>query len=163
MPSAQPSETLQKVTDFFLVKSNQASRPLTNKKLQKLAYYAQAWNLVFNDDVMFKDPIEAWIHGPAIKSLYLKYREYGYLGIKASPALPAFDEKIQNTLDNVWAVYGKYDGNYLELLTHNEEPWIEARGNAEINEPTNIEIDPTRMKTFYAKLLSDVQSREATA
>ena len=29
-------------------------------KLQKLVYYSQAWSLVFDDEPLFGEPIEAW-------------------------------------------------------------------------------------------------------
>jgi uncharacterized phage-associated protein len=34
--------------------------PMTTWKLQKLVYYAQAWSLVWDDDALFDEEIEAW-------------------------------------------------------------------------------------------------------
>ena len=58
------------VADYFLYKANKEKKPITNKKLQKLVYYAQAWSLVLNNKKLFSEPIEAWVHGPAVRSLY---------------------------------------------------------------------------------------------
>ena len=43
-------------------------------KLQKLVYYSQAWSLVWDDQLLFNDPIEAWANGPVIRSLYDRHR-----------------------------------------------------------------------------------------
>ena len=59
------------VAHWFLSKES-----MTHKKLQKLCYYAQAWHCTLrNGEPLFMNPIEAWIHGPVIRSLY---KEYAY-------------------------------------------------------------------------------------
>ena len=37
--------------------------PLTTWKLQKLADYCQAWSLIWDDDILFPEEIEAWVNG----------------------------------------------------------------------------------------------------
>ena len=36
-------------------------------------------------------------------------------------------QETKDFLDKIVSIYGKYTGNQLEDLTHNETPWIEAR------------------------------------
>lgn len=56
------------VGKYFIYLANKENKALTNKKLQKLVYYSQAWSLVLNDNKkLFKEPIEAWVHGPAVR------------------------------------------------------------------------------------------------
>ena len=43
-------------------------------KLQKLLYYAQAWGLVWDEEPLFGDRIEAWANGPVVKALYDSHR-----------------------------------------------------------------------------------------
>ena len=43
--------------------SHEHGDPISNLKLQKLLYYAQAWYLALYDVPLFDDPIEAWVHG----------------------------------------------------------------------------------------------------
>ena len=52
-------------------------------------------------------------------------------------------------LDAVWNVYGKYDANYLEALTHNEEPWLKARAGLMPYEASSAEISTDEMRSFY--------------
>jgi uncharacterized phage-associated protein len=39
---------------------------MTTMKLQKLVYYAQAWSLVWDEEPLFDQPIEAWSNGPGV-------------------------------------------------------------------------------------------------
>jgi uncharacterized phage-associated protein len=130
---------------------------LTHKKLQKLLYYAQAWSLVFHDKELFKEPIEAWVHGPVVPSLYHKFKKFGYNHFELADGVqvPDLKDEDQQVIDSVWNTYGKYDGDYLEMLTHNEEPWINARAGMESFEPCNNEISLTAMKEYYGKKLQE--------
>ena len=47
---------------------------MTTWKLQKLVYYSQAWSLVWDDDVLFPEEIEAWANGPVVRELYHAHR-----------------------------------------------------------------------------------------
>ncbi len=144
------------VAYYFLRKGQEDGRAVSNKKLQKLVYYAQAWVSVFSGDKLFDDPIEAWVHGPAVRSLYGQFKEFGFNPIVLT-LIPKenFDfGSNQETLDRIWRVYGKYDSNYLEMLTHNEEPWIEARNGLEIHENTSNEIPLETMRSYYAEKLA---------
>src|SRR3989338_2389972 len=143
------------VSKYFIALSQKEGGAVTNKKLQKLLYYAQAWSLALNDKKLFDDPIEAWVHGPAVREIYLRYKDLGPSAIKedidfASLRIPEEGQKI---LKEVWRVYGKYDCNYLELLTHSEQPWQQARAGLEPDEGSANVIDPDTMRDFYrAKL-----------
>ena len=103
---------------------------LSNKKLQKLLYYVQAWTLVFYNKKAFNDDIEAWVHGPAVASVYRLYRDFAYNPIPLTMAnsIDDIDDDISSVVNDVIRVYGKFDANYLEALTHAEEPWQTARG-----------------------------------
>ena len=146
---------LKEVVDFFIVKSAEEKIPLTNKKLQKLIYYAQAWNLVFNNKPLFDDTIEAWIHGPVVPSVYRIYKKYGREEIteKVSFDKKLFTKEELETLDEVWETYGKFDGDYLEILSHSEDPWSIARGDAELREKSSSEISQSIMKDYYSNKL----------
>ena len=50
--------------------------------------------------------------------------------------------------------YGTLSSFELEMLTHSEDPWLEARGNTLPHERCNTIIDKAKMKSFYAKQLS---------
>lgn len=60
--------TAKQIAKYFIWRASRDGKKVSNKKLQKLLYYAQAWYLVYNKKPLFNDDIEAWIHGPAVQS-----------------------------------------------------------------------------------------------
>lgn len=145
---------------YFVYLSNQEGKPITNKKLQKLVYYAQAWSLVLRKRKLFKERIEAWVHGPAIRSLYFEYKKFGAEPITetiSATSLKNISGTAKELLDEVWALYGKRDAGYLEMLTHSEKPWQEAREGLPASESSEKEISLKTMKAFYSEKLADAQ------
>lgn len=149
---------------YFINEANKNRKAITNKKLQKLLYYVQAWHLVFYDEPLFTNRIEAWVHGPAIRSVYQHFKSYGYQPIQEDIKEEIFKNSIskneKDLLDEVWNLYGKHDAFYLERLTHNEDPWIEARDEIESCESSSIEITVDSMKIYYNKLLEDAKNKK---
>src|SRR5689334_14747494 len=73
------------VADFFLLQVDDlAGDTISNLKLQKLCYYAQAWSLALDGKPLFGERIEAWAHGPAIPALYGRFKKYGFQAIETS-------------------------------------------------------------------------------
>jgi len=145
------------IAKYFIARNNKEKKGLTNKKLQKLLYYAQAWNLVFNNKKLFNNDIEAWIHGPAVPSVYAKYKSFGFNDINEKVDEKDFQNLKKNeirVLNAVWNIYGKYDADYLETLTHNEEPWLKARRDALPYQASSSVIPPALMKEYYGRQMA---------
>ena len=143
------------VADYLLLKAKQEGKNVTNKKLQKLLYYTQAWSLALKDKKVFDDKIEAWIHGPAIKKVYLEYQKFGASPITkevSDDVATLIPEDLRSIIDEVWGVYSGFDANYLEYLTHSEKPWQDARAGLEPHISSENEITPESMKEFYSTL-----------
>ncbi len=150
------------VVKYFLWKGQESKRPITNKKLQKLLYYAQAWSVTMNDQPLFEDKIEAWVHGPVVRSVYNNFRKFGYSTIDAavdSKELNEIPSKSKTFLDEIWRLYGKFDSSYLEMLTHSEEPWQMAREGLVSHEGSNNEITLESMKEYYSQKLQVAQEK----
>ena len=98
---------------------------ISNLKLQKLVYYAQGFSLALLDEPLFNEPIEAWMHGPVVASLYHRYSPYGSTSIPAPAQFDAavFTREQRRLLDDVYEVYGQYSAWKLRQLTHAEDPW----------------------------------------
>ena len=152
----------QDVGRYFLYLAKQKGKPITNKKLQKLVYYAQAWSLVLNNKKLFSEPIEAWVHWPAVRSLYLQYKKFGFEPIKEEIKADTLNisGKTKELLDTVWNAYGKLDAGYLEMLTHSEEPWREAREGLQSSESSGNEISLRTMKSYYSKKMEEAKKRK---
>lgn len=152
--------TCDAVADFFLLQIDiNAGDSITNLKLQKLCYYAQAWSLALRDRPMFDEDIEAWPHGPVLPELYRRFKKYGFQGIdphdlKTEP-LRVLSDDDQDLLIDVWNRYGQFSGRQLEKLTHQERPWREARGEAPPGARSVEALDHEIMKSFYRNKLRD--------
>lgn len=143
------------IAKYFIWKSAQENRVITNKKLQKLVYYAQAWYLVAKKgkEKLYPEKIEAWIHGPVIPSVYQLFKKFGFSPIDTSLGEEnSFPEDIKSLLNEVWETYGQLDASTLESLTHSELPWREARRSVEVDELSDTEIDPQVMTVFYSAM-----------
>lgn len=143
---------LEDVINWFLSKDS-----MSPKKLQKLLYYAYSWTLALqNDDVesldnkLFDARFEAWIHGPVIPSIYQQFRFYGYHDIpQYTETKIKFNEEIEDILQQVWDEYGNYTGNQLETITHQEDPWLNAREGYSPVERCNVPITDEDIFEYY--------------
>lgn len=127
---------------------------VSNKKLQKLAYYVYAWYMTFYGVKIANMEFEAWEHGPVCRRLYNQYRCYGWNIIPPYKGFVlANDEKIK-FIQGVLNVYGCYSADELEKMTHDELPWIEARNTRMMN----AVISDTTMKMYYSEQ-NDVKER----
>lgn len=124
-------------------------------KLQKLVYYSQAWSLVWDDEPLFKEPIEAWANGPVSPALYgvhagsFKVTRDTFKGHGKSSNL---NEDEKETIDVVLSHYGEREAHYLSRLTHMEKPWLDARGGVPSGERCNNVITHAAMAEYYAGL-----------
>jgi len=162
VPHSQKTLKAQDVGRYFLYLASQEKEPITNKKLQKLVYYAQAWSLVLNNKKLFSEPIEAWVHGPAVRSLYVQYKKFGFEPIQEEikPNTINVSSKTKELLDTVWNAYGKLDAGYLEMLTHSEEPWREARKGLQHYENSENKISLKSMKSYYSEKLEEAKKHK---
>lgn len=145
--------TAEMVADYLLCVFHAKGDPLTHLKLQKLVYYVQAWYLALYEEPLFNDRFEAWIHGPVVRVLYDKFKDYSWLPIDYVPATcPDLSEDIVQHIDEVLAVYGDYTAEYLECLVHREHPWIVSRGDLHPLDPSNALIDEKEMMEFYQEM-----------
>lgn len=121
-------------------------------KLQKLVYYCQAWSLVWDEEPLFCEEIQAWANGPVCPALY-KFHKGAYmistLPIGSSQNLSR--DQI-DTVDAVLKFYGSEPGHYLRALTHKERPWRDARGTTPDGEPSNAVITHESMADYYGSL-----------
>lgn len=147
------------IAKFFLAKES-----MSPKKLQKLVYYAYAWYLAFNSEPefdinerLFEEEVQAWVHGPVIPEIYHKYKENGYHNIrKISPdKVPGFENDTKDLLEQVWEIYGSYNGNELESITHQEEPWKKAREGYGALDRCDEVLDDNLIRDYYLERIVD--------
>ena len=117
------------VANFLVSAFQEAGDPLTNLKLQKLLYYAQGWHLALKGNALYEDRIEAWPHGPVVPPAYGLFKHYQWKPIVGEVDKPELARDIVEHLHEVMDTYGVHGAYYLEKLTHQEDPWMNARGD----------------------------------
>lgn len=153
----------ENVANYFLSKES-----MTNKKLQKIVYYAYCWTLtILNNpeeimsteleknfaNKLFSEEIEGWVHGPVIPKLYHEYKKYGWSKIPKEELKKDYSDEIKNIFDMVWDIYGEYDGDELENITHREKPWKKSRVGVGKFEPSNNKISDDHIYNYYSKYI----------
>ncbi len=124
-------------------------RAMTAMKMQKLAYYSQAWHLAREGRPLFDEPVEAWVNGPVVRDLYEAHR--GQFSLSSWPLgdVDQLTPRQRKLIDEIVATYGKRSASWLSDLTHSEEPWRKAREGLPDNVRSSAVIDPEFMRDFY--------------
>ena len=149
------------ISDFFISLSNDTQNLITNLKLQKIMYYAQAWHLTITGERLFDGEFEAWVHGPVLTTLYNDYKGFGWHPIEREDLEEGSFNKLRNNidlktleiLDEVIDEYFGLSAYELERLTHSEDPWVKARKGKLPDEPSQDIIKDEWMKDYYTKYL----------
>lgn len=125
---------------------------MTTWKLQKLVYYSQAWHLVWEDEELFPDRVEAWANGPVVRSLYNTHRGNYTVSSWPSGRVSDLTAAERSSIDAVLKFYGDRSGKWLSDLTHQEPPWNQARAGLGPGDRSNREITPAMMADYYGSL-----------
>lgn len=145
--------TAKRVANSIVKFCNEYGDLISNLKLQKLLYYAQAWHLAIHNKELFPEDFKAWVHGPVVPSVYHAFKEFGCGPILRQPTAVVTGPKFEAHLAEVMGAYGGLSGFDLERLTHSESPWRNARGDLPPDQPSSVVISKKDMKQYYkAKL-----------
>jgi uncharacterized phage-associated protein len=124
---------------------------MTTMKLQKLLYYCQAWSLVWDEEPLFHEQIEAWANGPVVRELFEEHRNM--FNIDQTSGDPSkLSEKQIDTIQSVISYYGDKPSQWLSDLTHLEDPWKNARAGLAPGERSNRVISHAAMMEYYSSL-----------
>jgi uncharacterized phage-associated protein len=131
-------------------------------KIQKLVYYSEGWHLAYFERPLIDEEFEAWVHGPAVRSLWDHYkgRSYTtefYLPPERSGKIREYFTRILRLeqielISDVIKEYGDKSAYHLEALSHSELPWREARNGRSQSERSEAIISKETMKKYYQTL-----------
>jgi uncharacterized phage-associated protein len=141
--------------DFLLIECRERGEVITNLKLQKLLYYTQAWYLVLKNQPLFNEDFQAWVHGPVLPSQYRRFKKFEWRPILEEDISPLkLDDGagIVSHLIEIVDVFGIETAPALEMMTHNESPWKEARQGLPADQPSSAIISKESMLSFYTSL-----------
>jgi uncharacterized phage-associated protein len=151
---SSPTSVLD-VAKYILESTN---RPMSTMKLQKLAYYCQAWHAVWTKgDKLFQEPIEAWANGPVCYELFQEHKgKYSISAgtLNAGDSANVSDDQARS-IDRVLDSYLPLSGAELSELTHDEQPWQDARRGLPSGARSAKPITVGAMRKYYAALRDD--------
>lgn len=127
--------------------------PLTNLRLQKLLYYAQAWSLIVRASELFPDDLEAWRHGPVVPTVYRALPDCqgaNQIAPDAFSEVPDLEEEEAEFVERVWEAYNEFSALRLSRMTHDEMPWRKAWGNRPLDSTGNDPISMSDLEEFFA-------------
>lgn len=145
------NETKISVAIKYLLNQCEDITPLA---LQKALYYIQGFYSAFYNTFIFSENCEAWVHGPVYRDIYFRYRDYHFDPISSNEN---FDSSILTTqekaiFDSVIKYLCCYSGKILECFTHNETPWLSARGNLSVSEPSERIITQKSIHEYFSAI-----------
>lgn len=150
LPKDHTPISARTVARWFVNHADRSSgEAITQLKLQKLVYYAEAWFLANFDCPLIEEDFEAWAHGPAVRTLYSKYREYGWEALPPERG-PEPTKEVAKFLDAVYREYGQFSAKRLEEMTHKETPWQAAREGLPPAEASSKIIPKLQIRNYYA-------------
>jgi uncharacterized phage-associated protein len=127
----------------------EAHGPTTAMKLQKLVYYSQAWSIVWDDDELFPEEIQAWKNGPVVRELWEAHK--GLFRVSTIPGGNGenLSKEQRDTVNRVLKFYGSMTAQYLSDLTHLEDPWKDAWDNGK---GANSVITKAALAEYYSSI-----------
>lgn len=127
--------------------------PLTNLRLQKLLYYAQAWSVVLRESELFPEEVRAWRYGPVVEEVYQALPD-GRCGAFVPPdafaMAPDLGAEDALFVRSFWEAYNQYSASELYRMTHSEMPWRKSRGDRPINVNANDPIAIEDIEEYFA-------------
>jgi uncharacterized phage-associated protein len=132
----------------------EVSENMTALKLQKLVYYSQVWSLVWDEEPLFNENIEAWANGPVVPDLFQCHKGQFQINTSILPASSSdnLTPTQKETINSVLKHYGNRTAQWLVDLTHLEDPWRNARGNCGCGEPCDNVISHGAIVEYYSGL-----------
>jgi uncharacterized phage-associated protein len=134
--------------------SGDEADPLTNLRLQKLLYYAQAWSLVIRESELFSDDLEAWRCGPVVPAVYRALRdtqEANQINRDTFADAPDLEGEEAEFVGCVWDAYKEDSAIRLSDMTYQETPWLRAWGDQPKNGTANVPISVEDLEEFFAR------------
>lgn len=128
---------------------------VTPLMLQKLLYFIQGIYSALYGKPIFAEDCRAWLHGPVYPEVYDLFRDFKYNPIEDARfavlegTIDALTDEEKKVIDLVVNTFGIYGGKMLERITHNEDPWKEARKGYGDSIPSSELLTKERIMKYY--------------
>ena len=136
------------VNDVAAAIVEQCGQGITTMRLEKLAYYCQAWHLASTQHPLFSAEIQAFRDGPVVHELFAQHKGRRVVDQWNGNAA-ALSEAAGSTVRAVVAALADFEGDDLSALTHTEQPWLDARGGLAPEAQGNRAIEHASIQRFF--------------
>lgn len=165
-----PPYSASDIANFMIACSFIEKIPLSPMKLIKLVYIAYGWGLVFLNQKLFNENIEAWQYGPVIPSIYHEFKRFGKepideMSISMNEMTGDLSvnrinlkegNNISKLLNLVWTYYRNYSAVELSDLTHQlGSPWDNA---VKTNGYRSV-LNDDDIKAWESKVIEDYMNK----
>ena len=136
---------------------------ITPLALQKILYYIQGMNMAVFKKPFFEEDCVAWQHGPVYEQVYYLFRDFKYNPIEDNRFVifngksKTLSDDEKGIIDLILSTFGNYSGKVLETITHNEDPWKNARTGYNDDEPSNIIIEKESIASYFDKIFKEYE------
>lgn len=146
---------IYKVVNWFLCQTTM-EMPITHLALQKLLYFAQGWNRVWNREWLFENDCEAWVHGAVFRDVYDEFKKFKYNPLPGVNIDTQLSEKEIVVLQFVKKYYfDVYTAKSLEEICHLEEPYRRTRRGYQKNESCENIIPKENIYKYYSRIANE--------
>jgi uncharacterized phage-associated protein len=146
LESRRPVATIFDLAAAILARTGE----IATMRLHKLAFYAQAWHLVWDEELLADAPFFAWGTGPVNPELHATHP--GVFLIREVPGdTGVFTAAQLESIDEVVSAYSGLRPYVLNAVVKSEEPWKKAWAGTAPGERGRL-IDVGHMLDFYSAL-----------
>ena len=145
----------KKIGDDIVASIFEKLEEVTPLMLQKLLYFSQGVYSALYGKPIFGEDCRAWVHGPVYPEIYDLFRDFKYNPIDdvrfalLEGTEDALTDDEKRVIDLVVNTFGMYGGKVLEKITHNEDPWMEARKGYGDSIPSSEFLPKERIMKYY--------------
>lgn len=131
---------------------------MSTMKLQKLCYLSQGWHLAWRDEALFDEDFQAWKNGPVCYELFQLHRglydvSYADLQARTSGPIPPLSEDEKRYVRAAIQPYHDLSGLQLSEVTHEQEPWMNARQGISEGAASREIISKDSIRSFFSSLM----------
>ena len=134
------------ISKYIVTKYTKKEKPITNLQLQKILYFIQKEFL--NQNMSFKEDIQAWRFGPVVADVYHLFSNYGAMSIieNYSSEDTHIESKYIEIIDRITKVKSEMSPWALVAETHKEnsawhKTYAGGSGNKNVILPKLIKDD----------------------
>jgi len=131
---------------------------VTAMQLEKLVYYCQCWHLARQRNPLFDEQIEAWRQGPVVPALYAQHRRRYKIDTWPRGRGSALEADEMASVEWVIGKYGHFSPVELSRMTHNELPWLAARGTLPESVASSNPIETSIIRLYYSRQIAEPET-----